>query len=91
MEQNHEQGHDHHGWVAPRIGTETTLFENGESFVKFDCSRCGTTIMKKVRTSDRELLDDIADDLEQNHVKLHEDAEAARQAKYFVEYLKGRQ
>jgi predicted RNA-binding Zn-ribbon protein involved in translation (DUF1610 family) len=91
MEQNQEQGHEHHGWAAPRVGTETTMFENGESFVKFDCPLCGVTIMKIVRASGRELLDDIANDLEQDHVKLHEDAEAARQAKNFVEYLKGRQ
>lgn len=61
-----------------------------ETYIKFDCPRCGT-IMRKIRTNDPEIREETIKDWQEEHVKLHEDAEAARQAKNFIGYLKGRE
>lgn len=88
MEQNQELGHEHHGWDGKRNQGGEMNFE--ETYIKFDCPRCGT-IMRKIRTNDPETREEFAVEWREEHCKLHEDAEAARQAKNFIKYLKGRE
>ena len=88
MDQNQELGHEHHGWDGERNQGGKMNFE--ETYIKFDCPMCGTLI-KKIRTDDPEIREEILEDWQEEHRKLHEDAEAARQAKNFIKYMKGRE
>ena len=83
-EEMSELGHEHHGWDGNHNQGE------GITYIKFDCPMCGT-IMRKIETTDQEIREEIMEDWQEEHRKLHDDAEAARQAKNFVKYLKGRE
>lgn len=60
------------------------------TYIRFDCPMCGT-IMRKILTDDLETRAGIMDEWQEEHRKLHKDADAARQAKNFIEYLKGQE
>ena len=70
------------------MGFDLMTFD--ETYMKFDCGRCGT-IMRKILADDPETRAEIMEEWREEHFKLHEDADAARQAKNFIEYLRGRE